>query len=112
MKSNCAWLFVPALLLFFAAMALGGFIENLLGDNFPAETFSYFVFFYVVPGIGLVLAALIWQGIHRARARRAAKFAREQLSRDELSKARSKLRNETKPVRPSALRGPDTDLKY
>ena len=64
------------------------------------------------PGVVILTAALIWRANRQARARRAEKFGREQLSRDEMLKARSKLRNEMKPVRPAALRGPDTDLKY
>lgn len=59
---------------------------------------------------GILILALSWRLARRAR--RGGKSAREQLSRDEMLKARSKLRNEVKPVRPPVIRGPDIDLKY
>ena len=45
----------------------------------------------LLPGLLIIVAALIWRAIRRARAQRGKRFRREELSRDEMSKARSKL---------------------
>ena len=46
---------------------------------------------YALPGVALVLAAMIGRSIARVRARRRDRYKVSQLSRDELRKARSKL---------------------
>ena len=45
-------------------------------------------------GAGLLLAALIWRGFRQMRARRLDRYKSSPLSRDELAKARSKLRKQ------------------
>jgi hypothetical protein len=49
-----------------------------------------------LPGIGILIVALVWRSIRRARARRGEKFRRQEMSRDEIRKARSKLVNKIK----------------
>jgi hypothetical protein len=109
--SKCAWLFVPVLLLFLAVVLLSDNIADLISINFTPDQLSKFKYVYALAGIAL-LAAFVWRAVRRARARRGKKFAKEQLSRDELVKARSKLRNQIKPVKPVAPSAPDFDLKY
>jgi cobalamin biosynthesis protein CobD/CbiB len=46
----------------------------------------------VVPGLALLLAALIWRAIRLTRMRKLNRYQSSPLSRDELAKARSKLR--------------------
>ncbi len=45
-------------------------------------------------GAGLLLTALIWCGFRQMRARRLDRYKSSPLSRDELTKARSKLRKQ------------------
>ena len=106
LRSNCAWLFVPALLLFLGVALIGGGIR----ENFPPDVFSEERFIYFLPGITLLVTALILWVVRPARAQRGRKSAQEQLSRDELSKARSKLKSDFKSA-PVKL-PPETDLKY
>lgn len=49
-----------------------------------------------LPGIGILIIALVWRSIRMARARRGEKFRRQEMSRDEIRKARSKLVNKIK----------------
>ena len=67
---------------------------------------------YVLPGIGVLLMAVVVREIRRIRAERRNRYKSSPLSRDERSKARSKLYNNTNPVKRSAPRAPDIDLKY
>ncbi len=53
-------------------------------------------FLQMLPGAGLLVLALVWRGIRRARTQRRKRFRREELSRDEIRKARSKLVNQNK----------------
>ena len=53
-------------------------------------------FLELVPGIVIIFAALAWGGLRRARAQHGKSFRREELSRDEILKARSKLMNRNK----------------
>jgi hypothetical protein len=82
-------------------------------------------FFYgclgLVPGIALVMAALAWRWIRAARRGRNERLKHSNLSRDELFKARSKLKNGMKPVKfrtvqrlpkEAAPQVRNTDLKY
>ena len=112
--SRSAWLFMPVLLLFLAVVLLGGSIGDLIIGTIPPNVFgdTPFNWVYLLPGFALLAAAFILKAVRRARARRGNKFSTEQLSRDELSKARSKLRSQIKPVKPAAPRAPDINLKY
>jgi hypothetical protein len=49
----------------------------------------------ILPGVGILLLALIWRGIQQIRARRLNRYKTSPLSRDELAKARSKLRTKS-----------------
>ena len=89
-------LFFFSLFGFFSLFLLGVLIFKILG----AMDFSAFDlqrhFLELVPGIVIVVAALVWRGVRRARAQHGNRFQREELSRDEIRKARSKLVNRTK----------------
>jgi hypothetical protein len=75
-------LFVSTVLAFIALLVLGAAIG----------LFNQQIYFpYLLPGIGLLTAAWIWRGLHRARAERKKRLQYSPLSRDELHKARSKL---------------------
>lgn len=100
-------LFFSALLMFLGVAALGGMTYAIAG----ADTFGEAVH-SMLPAVGIFLVVLNWQLISRARRRREEKLKFDALSRDELAKARSKLRNGTRPIRPVDFREPDTDLKY
>ena len=81
----------------FFGLFLGGVIicKNLEGvDLAPLDLPSHFL--ELLPGFLIVLAALVWRGLRRARAQKGSRFRREQLSRDEICKARSKLMNRNK----------------
>jgi hypothetical protein len=114
--SRSAWLFMPVLLLFLAVVLLGGtigdWIVSALPPGFLGDFNSDFNPVYALLGIAVLVAAWVLSMVRRARARRGNKFSTEQLSRDELSKARSKLRSQIKPVKPAAPRAPDINLKY
>ena len=49
-----------------------------------------------LPGIGILIMVLVWRAIRNSRARRGEKFRRQEMSRDEIRKARSKLVNKGK----------------
>jgi hypothetical protein len=99
------------------ALALGAAIEAIAQVYFN-ELFPFFMVVAVISTVSLLWLAWNWvRGWKRHEER--LKFAA--LSRDELAKARSKLKKETKPAafrrerRPARLvttRVPDTDLKY
>jgi len=67
---------------------------------------------YLLPGIGMLLMAVAIREIRRIRLERRNRYKSSPLSRDERSKARSKLYNNTNPVKRAAPRAPDIDLKY
>jgi membrane protein implicated in regulation of membrane protease activity len=46
---------------------------------------------YALPGLGLLLLALVWTGLRQRRTRRLNRYKSSPLSRDEMIKARSKL---------------------
>jgi len=100
-------LFLGTLLGFLGAVALGGIIYSVIGaDNFQK---------YVVPalpGVAIILAASIWRSVRRAWKQRREQLQNAALSRDELAKARSKLRNSMSPPRQAEVNMPDIDLKY
>jgi hypothetical protein len=101
------FLFFATLLVFFGAVILGGVAYAIMGEN----GFQQFVV-PALPGIGIFFIAFSYWRIRRMRKRRQERLKYATLSRDELAKARSKLRNKTKPMRRAALRAPDIDLKY
>jgi hypothetical protein len=80
----------------FGLLLIGALICKILeGIDFGAfDLPSHFL--ELLPGFVIVMAALIWRGIRRARAQGGHRFRREELSRDEISKARSKLMSRNK----------------
>lgn len=100
-------LFFATLLVFFGVLILGGMIYEIMG----ATNFQEFVL-PALPVAGIFLMAMGWRWIRRARKRRRERLKYAALSRDELAKARSKLRNNTKPASRTAFRAPDIDLNY
>ncbi len=100
-------LFFATLLVSFGLFLLGAMIYAIIGAN----SFREFAL-PALPGIGIFLiASSVWWS-RRARKRRQEQLKYAALSRYELAKARSKLRNNTRPMRPAAPRAPDIDLKY
>lgn len=93
--------------MFFASI---GMIFGLLAFFEMPNLQGYFL--GALPGVVILAVALAWRAIRRAQLQRGNKLLREELSRDEIRKARSKLRNETRPMRRAAPRAPDIDLKY
>lgn len=53
-------------------------------------------FLQLVPVIVIIMVALAWRSFRRARTQGGNKFRHGELSRDEISKARSKLVNQNK----------------
>jgi hypothetical protein len=125
-------LFIGVLLSLFLGLPLlallFGFASEIL-PNFLAAITGYpdvnrFLFVCVVLLAGLSVAAIVLFGrrwIRFGRKERKDRSKYSNLSRDELMKARSKLKKNMNPVkfrvveRPGkrpALRAPDTDLKY
>jgi hypothetical protein len=99
---------------FFISLAvfLGTFIfGSMIYTDTGAKNLLEF-FMPALPGIGILLVALSWRIIRRARTRWRERLKYPPLSRDEIRKARSKLRNEKRPMRQAAPRAPDIDLKY
>ena len=79
-------LFFVSLMSVFGLLLLAVILEQIIG---PANVQEYFL--QALPGIGILVVALIWRMVRRSRSQRAIKFRREELSRDEVCKARSKL---------------------
>ena len=89
-------LFFSSLVGVFIVFLLGARTYQILGGmDFGAFDLQAH-FLELVPGIVIVIAALAWRGVRRARAQHGKRFRREELSRDEIRKARSKLMNQTK----------------
>ena len=100
-------LFLGTLLGFVGAVVLGGIIYAIIGaDNFQ----NYVV--PALPGVAILLVAFIWQSVRREWKWRRDQLKNGALSRDELLKARSKLRNSMSPPRQAEVNMPDIDLKY
>lgn len=78
--------------LFLAGVIICKILEEI--DFGPFDLSSHFL--ELLPGFVIVMATLVWRGIRRARAQRGKRFRREELSCDEICKARSKLMNRTK----------------
>ena len=100
-------LFFGTLLGFVGAVVLGGIIYSIIGaDNFK----NYVV--PALPGIAILLVLSGWMSVRRAWKRRRERLENAALSRDELAKARSKLRTSMSPPRQAEVNMPDIDLKY
>ena len=76
---------MPALVVFIGLIVAG----SVIPDNVPP---AYFI--YALSATGIFALALVWRAIRRARRRE--RYKSSSLSRDELSKARSKLMNRNK----------------
>jgi MFS family permease len=84
-RRNAA-VFFGTLALLIIGLVLGGILYQISdGWNF----LQYWPM--MLPGIGLVLLALIWRGLRQFRRRRLDRYKSSPLSRDERTKARSKL---------------------
>ena len=89
------------------AIIFGGVAYAIMGEN----RFQQFVV-PALPGIGIFFIAFSYWRIRRMRKRRQERLKYATLSRDELAKARSKLRNSMSPARQAEVNMPDIDLKY
>jgi hypothetical protein len=107
-RSKSAWLFVPVLLAFIGLILIPEFVLPELID-FNSEEVPRVVI-YAMPGIVLLLVAGIVVAVRRARVRRRNRHQSSSLSRDEINKARSKLKSSFKS--PPVKQLPDIDLKY
>jgi biotin transporter BioY len=89
-------LFFSSLIAVFVVFLLGALLYNILGgiDFSPFDLQAHFL--ELMPGIVILMVALAWRGVRRARAQRGKRFRREELSRDEILKVRSKLVNRNK----------------
>jgi cell shape-determining protein MreD len=89
-------LFFSSLIAVFVVFLLGAFLYNILGgiDFGPFDVQAHFL--ELVPGIIILMVALIWRVVRQARMRRGKRYRREELSRDEIRQARSKLVNRNK----------------
>lgn len=68
------------------AIALGALLIELI---YAYDMEGYLI--YALPGLALLFSAWVGHGLARARARRRDRYKISPLSRDELTKARSKL---------------------
>ena len=89
-------LFFFSLFGFFGLFLVGVLIFKILGGMDFGSFDLQAHFLELVPGIVILIMALAWRGIRRARAQHGKRFRREELSRDEICKARSKLVNRNK----------------
>lgn len=100
-------IFIIALAALLVIIIFGAMLKDIVGqDNFNH---------YVGPALcGLIFLWFVWAvaKICLAIFRKPERTNFSRLSSDERAKARSKLRNEMKPVRRPPPRAPDTDLKY
>jgi hypothetical protein len=109
-------LFFTVFLVLLGVVVLAFFLRANLDDEELRE-----ICFGLGPALGMVTAAFLWRWIRAARRNRREHLKYSSLSRDELAKARSKLktrmkieppRKQTRAARLAAARRPDTDLKY
>ena len=118
------FLFVGLPLLVLGLSYIGELLPNFMDAIVGYPNVNRFTFVCVVVGGGLSLIAIVLfarRWVRFGRKARQERLKYSNLSRDELMKARSKLKNNMNPVkfraveRPGkrpALRAPDTDLKY
>jgi hypothetical protein len=79
-------LFFISLMSVLGLLLLAVMVGQIIG---PANVQEYVL--QALPGVGIIIVALIWRAVRRSRAQRGKRFRREELSRDEVCKARSKL---------------------
>ena len=111
-------LFIAALLISLAALTIFAIIGALMNSPYAGDAAPALVVCIITLAVALVCAIANWI---RGRKQREEALKFSMLSRDELAKARSKLKTRMQPVRfrresrlprrPSPRR-PDTDLKY
>jgi biotin transporter BioY len=89
-------LFFSSLVGVFVVFLLGALIYQILGGMDFGSFDLQAHFLELMPGIVILIAALAWRGIRRARAQHPKRFRSVELSRDEIRKARSKLMNRNK----------------
>ena len=105
-------LFFGTLLVVIGLLCLGAFTGILMSTQYGPG-----IMMAVVPGIIIFMVVLVWRWV-RGRKHREEAMKYANLSRDELAKARSKLKRQmnfkvtAKPARRAAPRPPDTNLKY
>jgi hypothetical protein len=119
-----ATLFIGLPLLALALVAASGIFAELMDvfAGYPDISTFQFLSLVVLASLALLAVVLLWRHwIRTGRKARRDRLKFSSLSRDELLKARSKLKGQMKPVkfrlveRPAkrvAPRAPDTDLKY
>jgi len=89
-------LFFSSLIAVFVVFLLGVLLNQIFGGINPGSFDLPSHFLELLPGMVILMVALAWREARRARARRGKRFRREELSRDEIRKARSKLMNRNK----------------
>jgi hypothetical protein len=80
--------------IFFGLFGLLALVAAICGIVIEFDLQKYFLL--ALPGVGILIIALVWRTIRKARARRGEKFQRQEMARDEIHKARSKLVNKIK----------------
>lgn len=122
-------LFFTTLLIGTPLVILGLFLVHATFADFrdflaglPGISTFQIVCLVLLAALALMAMAMFWRHwVKIGRKAREDRLKYSNLSRDELLKARSKLKNNMKPVqfraverpgKPVALRAPDTDLKY
>jgi membrane protein implicated in regulation of membrane protease activity len=111
---------LPLLALAFGAAAGIFAVLKDLFKEYPNISPFEVVYLFLLAGLALMAMALFWRWIRMGRRARQDRLTYSSLSRDELLKARSKLKSQMQPVkfrlvqRPPKLvsRAPETDLKY
>jgi hypothetical protein len=105
-------LFFGSLLAVLLSLGVLGALDAAWGTHYGPE-----ILIALVPGIIILIIVWIWRWV-RGRKQREEAMKYANLSRDELAKARSKLKRQmnfkvpAKPARRAAPRPPDTNLKY
>ena len=89
-ERRLAFIFVTSLMLFFGAILLGRICYVAL-DSF--DLLGYLPL--ALTAVGVLLGVLVGRAIYESRRRRADRYKPSVLSRDEMSKARSKLRTKS-----------------
>lgn len=118
-----ATLFVGLPLLALSLGIAGGIFAELMDifAGYPDISAFQFLLLVLLAGLALLAMVLLWRGLRIAHKSRRHRLEFSNLSRDELLKARLKLKGQMQPVkfrvvqRPAKRAAPpvaDTDLKY